>query len=146
MRVAKDAIRAFVLAIPFVVFIIILLGAPSVDAQTTPSASTKLSGKITTGNTFQLLQAASPRRSMTVQNNNATGTETCFLLIGGPWVAGDTTASTRTVNGATITAANDAILLPGAGGSYSRYFPYIPSDQLLITCATNNDTFYADVQ
>lgn len=102
---------------------------------------------ITTGNTFQVLFQSvgigGARRSLTIQNNNAT--DACILLIGGPWVAGDTTASTRTVNGASFTAAKAGIALP-AGQSYTRYYPYVPADQILATCTTTADSLYADNQ
>jgi hypothetical protein len=87
---------------------------------------------ITLGNTFQtvLAAAASPirRNSLSIQNNNST--DSCWIVIGG--ALGSATKGT-------------AILLL-AGGSYTRYWPYIPSDAIHATCATTNDTLYVDTQ
>jgi hypothetical protein len=33
-----------------------------------------------------------------------------------------------------------------AGGSYTRYYPYVPSDEIEGTCATTSDTLYIDFQ
>lgn len=102
---------------------------------------------ITTGLTFQqLYPAGQGKQSLTVENNNTTATENCWLLIGGPWVAGDTTSSTRTVQGISVTAAQGAVLLPPNGGSYTRYYPLVPSDQILATCTSTSDSLYSDSQ
>ena len=89
---------------------------------------------ITTGNTFQTIVTAGPKQSLTIQNNNAT--DSCWLSFG-------------TFSGATITAANAtkgrSILLL-AGGSLTRYWPFVPSDEIEATCATTSDTMYIDVQ
>lgn len=103
---------------------------------------------ITTGNTFQVvlpsnLNTGIRRQSLTIENNNAT--DNCFILIGGPWAAGDTTATSRTINGVSITSVKDGILLL-PGGQYTRYWPLVPSDQILATCASTSDSLYVDVQ
>lgn len=100
-------------------------------AQTTPAATTNASVVITLGNTFQTVLAAlgappAQRRSITIQNNNAA--DNCWLFIG----AGS------------ATAARAILLLPG--GSYARYYPYVPSDAIQATCASTNDTLYLDTQ
>jgi hypothetical protein len=121
----------------------VVLFAPCAFAQI-PKATDTRPNKITTGLTYQvLLPQAGGRLSITIQNNNAT--DNCQIIIGGPWQAGDTTASSRTVNGVSLTAAQASVLLL-PGGSYSRYFPYIPSDAILATCVTTGDSIYADVQ
>ena len=85
------------------------------------------SATITTGNTFQTVLAANTAvQSLTVENNNAT--DSCWLFIG----AGS--------------AAKGTSILLLAGGSYTRYWPYIPSDALQATCASNSDTLYIDYQ
>lgn len=88
------------------------------------------SAVITTGNTFQTLLAATTsatrRRSLTIENNNAT--DSCWVFVG----AGSATKGT-------------SILLL-AGGSYTRYWPFIPSDAIQATCASNSDTLYVDTQ
>lgn len=95
---------------------------------------------ITSGNAFQTVLPAlatgkPPRRSLTIENNNST--DNCWIAFG------------TTVNGTVITAGNatkaeSIVLLPG--GSYQRYYPYIPSDEIEGTCATSNDTLYIDYQ
>src|ERR1700737_2461770 len=82
---------------------------------------------ITVGNTFQTVLASvtlNNRRSLTIQNNNAT--DSCWSVFGG--VLGNATKGT-------------AMLLL-SGGSYTRYYPYIPSDAIHATCASNADTLY----
>lgn len=100
------------------------------SAQTV-AATTNASVLITTGNTYQTVLAAltgfATRRSLTIQNNNTT-TDNCWIFIG----SGAATKPT-------------SILLPPAW-SYTRYFPYIPSDAIQATCATTGNSVYVDVQ
>jgi hypothetical protein len=118
---------------------------PRAIAQSSPAPTLPIPKLITTGGTFQtLLTAGSNPRSLSIQNNMTTA-DNCWILIGGPWQAGDTTASSRNVNGQTLTAAQGAIIL-NPGGSYSRYSPLVPSDQVLVTCTTTGDSIYADIQ
>lgn len=91
------------------------------------------SGVIAVGGTFQQILPAVPvnsfaRRSLTIQNNN-TGTDACWLHIG-----------------TGIPSLANSILLPAPAGSYVRYYPYVPSDAMQITCTSTNDTFYVDTQ
>jgi len=86
---------------------------------------------ITTGNTFQTVLTAVPalpvtRRSLTIQNNNAT--DNCWVYVG-----------------AAVAAKGTSILLL-PGGSYTRYFPYVPADAIQATCATTGNTLYVDTQ
>lgn len=108
----------------------LLFAAPGALAQATVAPTTNQTVVITTGNTFQTVLTAitlnNQRRSLTIQNNNAT--DSCWLFIG----AGSATKPT-------------SILLL-AGGSYTRYYPYIPSDVIQATCATSSDTMYVDTQ
>lgn len=108
--------------------------------------------KITTGLTYQLVLAALPgtstvRQSLTIENNQASGTDVCYLIIGTTQVtAGTTTTSTNiTIAGQTVTAAQASIVL-SPGGSYTRYFPYVPSDAIYATCTTTADSLYIDTQ
>jgi hypothetical protein len=99
-------------------------------AQSINAATTNASVSITTGNTFQTVLAAvvppSLRRSLTIENNNAS--DSCWLYIGsGP-------------------ATKGASMLLAAGGAYTRYYPYVPSDAIQATCATTSDTLYVDTQ
>jgi hypothetical protein len=109
-----------------------LLAELSPTLAQTPAATTNASVTITLGSAFQSLLAAitgtTPRRSLTIQNNNING-DNCWIYIG---------------PNASATKAT-AILL-GPGGSYQRYTPYIPSDNISATCATTADTLYVDTQ
>jgi hypothetical protein len=94
----------------------------------TPLATTNRSVTITLGSTFQtILTGGSQRRSVTIENNN-TNTDNCWLFVGS----------------ASATTGTGILLLPG--GSYSRYWPYVPSDVIQGTCASTNDTLYVDTQ
>ena len=95
------------------------------------------SAVITTGNTFQTVLASNlgattaqggplQRQALTIQNNNAS--DTCWLFIGA----------------ASATKATSILLLPG--GSYTRYWPFVPSDAIQATCATTSDSLYVDFQ
>jgi hypothetical protein len=88
---------------------------------------------VTTGNTFQQALAsnitgAKERQALTVQNNN-TSTDNCWVFLG-------TTAS----------ATKATSILLGPGQAYTRYWPFVPSDAVQVTCASNSDTVYVDNQ
>lgn len=106
-----------------------LLLANPASAQTV-AQTTNSSVVITTGGTFQTVLAAvtqtNQRRSLTIENNNAT--DSCWLFPGS----------------GSATKATSILLLPG--GSYARYYPYIPNDAIQATCATSADTLYVDTQ
>lgn len=126
----------------------LLVGCLPTFSAVVSTAPTKAAPvKITTGLTYQLILALNTfRNSLTIQNNNAS--DTCQIIIvgvGSPWLAGDTTATSRTVNGTSMTAVQASIsILPGS--SYTRYYPFIPSDLILGTCATTGDSLYVDTQ
>ena len=112
---------------------IALVLASPVYAQTTVQgvpiqrSTVNASATITTGNTFQTVLAATiTRKALTIENNNAT--DSCWLFIGSG------------------SAAKGTSILLLAGGSYVRYWPYVPNDALQATCASNNDTLYIDYQ
>ena len=93
--------------------------------------TTNGSATIATGNTFQaVLTAAKNRNSLTIENNNAT--DSCWIAFGTGITAGN------------ATKAESILLL--AGGSFQRYFPYVPADEIEATCASNSDTIYIDSQ
>lgn len=105
----------------------ILLALP-VEAQTPGQGpTTNSSVTIVTGNTFQVILAAGSRRSVTIQNNNAT-TDNCWLYIGS----------------GSPTKATSILLTPGL--PYQRYYPIVPNDAIQATCATAGDTIYIDTQ
>lgn len=97
----------------------------------TVAQTTNSSAVIAAGNTFQSVLAAitqtNQRRSLTIENNNAA--DNCWLFIGATGSA---------------TKATSILLLPG--GSYTRYYPYIPNDNIAATCASTSDTLYVDLQ
>lgn len=106
---------------------------PGLARAQTAAATTNGSVTIATGSTFQSVLAVlgvSPaqRRSLTIQNNNTNG-DNCWLFIG-----------------PTASATKATSILLGQGGSYQRYAPYIPSDNIAATCATTSDTLYVDTQ
>jgi hypothetical protein len=81
---------------------------------------------VTTGNTWYAVTGLpTPRRSLTIQNNNVNG-DNCWLFIGSG------------------TATKPAAILLAQGQSYGRYTPYIPVDTLQVTCATNGDSVYVE--
>ena len=93
--------------------------------------TTNLSLTITTGNAFQAvpgLPAGTSRRSLTIENNNITS-DNCWLFLG-----------------PTANATKNNSILIGPGGSYQRYYPYVPNDNVAVTCATTGDTLYVDTQ
>lgn len=103
----------------------------------TPAATTNGSITIATGNTFQQVLAAltfsstavtTARHSLTIENNNTNG-DNCWLFIG-----------------PTASATKATSILLGQGGSYQRYSPYIPSDNIAATCTNTSDTLYVDTQ
>lgn len=109
-----------------------ILAAGGAKAQSINALTTNGSVTITTGNTFQTVLAAlgappAIRRSLTIENNNTNG-DNCWVFVG----SGSATEGT-------------AILLT-KGGSYQRYYPYVPSDAIQATCATTSDTLYVDTQ
>jgi hypothetical protein len=96
--------------------------------------TTNASVVIATGNTFQTVLPvvtnpainSTARHSLTIANNNAT--DSCWLYIGSG-----------------IAAKGTSILLI-AGASYTRYWPFIPSDVIQATCTSTSDTLYVDTQ
>jgi hypothetical protein len=105
---------------------------------------------ITLGLTYQQvlpLAASDNRQSITIQNNNA-NTDNCEIILvgqGSPWLVGDTTTTSRTINSVSMTGGQASILLT-PGQSYTRYYPFIPPDQILGTCTTTGDSLYVDTQ
>ncbi|WP_445222249.1 hypothetical protein ACKWRH_21580 [Bradyrhizobium sp. Pa8] len=120
-----------------------LLGVGSAAAQSAvPSDNWSVS--ITTGNTFQTIQTANnTRRALTIQNNNAS--DSCYLDVTGVVSAGNTTATSVTTKGGTITAAKASVLLQ-PGQAYTRYYPYTDSGPIVGTCATAGDSLYVAIQ
>lgn len=118
-----------------------LSGAPVVAQPANPVqgnivnlGTVDASAVITTGNTFQTVLSALAassttgvvpvRRSLTIENNNAT--DSCWVY----------------PHSGTATKAKSILLLPG--GSYTRYWPYVPSDAIQATCASDSDSLYVE--
>jgi hypothetical protein len=113
--------------------IAVLLALAALPAQAqTVAPTTNSSAVIAAGNTFQQILAAvtnnNQRRSLTIQNDNTNG-DNCWLFIG-----------------ATGSATKGTSMLLGPGGSYQRYSPYVPADNIAATCTNTSDTLYADFQ
>lgn len=105
----------------------------------TVAQTTNGSVVIATGNTFQMALAAvtqtNQRRSLTIENNNAT--DSCWITFGA-------LANGTKITAANASKANSILLIPG--GSLTRYYPYVPNDEIEATCAANSDTLYIDTQ
>jgi hypothetical protein len=138
----KNILRAVALFTILSLAAVMLAAAPA-PAQTTLKATVPGAVSITTGLTYQQIVAAGSKVSITIQNNNTS--DSCWIIVGGPFLAGDTTATSRTIAGASISALKASIVLAPAG-SYTRYMPYIPGDTILGTCTTTGDSIYVDTQ
>lgn len=112
-----------------------LLLVPTVALSQQGRSTVNQSAVIAVGNTFQTILAAGNRQSLTIQNNNAT--DSC-------WIAFGTRANGTAITSGTATKAESILLL--AGGSFTRYWPYIPNDAIQGTCATSSDSLYIDIQ
>lgn len=126
----RNVIRKAFAVIAALLFLSGPVAAPAF-AQSALAPTTNGSVVIVTGNTFQTILAAvsgTLRRSLTIQNNNAT--DSCWIFIG---------------SGA-ATKATSIILDTTHGTAYTRYAPYVPSDVIQATCATSSDTLYVDTQ
>lgn len=122
----------------------LMAALPALAQSAMPTDNQSVS--ITTGLTYQSIQVANgSRRSVTIQNNNTTSTENCWINIDGTVAAGATTATSVTVKGVSITAAKASILLQ-PGQAYTRYYPYVPNAAIVGTCTTTGDSIYADIQ
>lgn len=112
----------------------------SVSGSAINRSTLNSSATITTGNTFQTVLksnagTSTQRQSLTIQNNNTT--DACWLSFG------------TLANGTAITAANAAKASSiglAAGQAYTRYWPFVPNDEIEATCASNSDTLYIDNQ
>lgn len=112
---------------------VLAMSCGAVLAQTV-AQTTRIPTVITAGNTFQTILSAvtqnNQRRSLQIQNNNAT--DNCWIDYGIGVTAGN------------ASKGNGIILLPG--GSFTRYYPYVPADEIEATCVTTSDTLRVDIQ
>jgi hypothetical protein len=100
---------------------------------------------VTTGLTYQSIAPADNTRQMIeIENNNLSGTDTCYINVDGLVAVGATTSTpVTTKNGATTAGKASVQLSPG--GSYTRYYPYVPSGPIVGTCAQAADSIYAGI-
>ena len=97
------------------------------------------SATITTGNTFQTVLASNqtngkPRQSLTIENTNAT--DNCWITFG--------QIGTTVITVGNAAKASSILLTPGE--ALTRYWPYVPNDEIEGTCATTGDFLYIDNQ
>jgi hypothetical protein len=101
------------------------------QAVSVPAVPMNVPFTTTAGGTFQALTASPPglatARALTIENNNTNG-DNCWLY----------------VFSGSATKALSQLLLPG--GSYQRYFPYVPTGPYQATCASTGDTLYVEVE
>lgn len=140
----------FIAGVFLAVAAVLFMGQISGNLFPIDIVSTNSSVVVTTGLTYQtVLTGASNRKSLTIQNNAASGTDVCYLLFGSNVTvvpATTTTGSTSIISGsASVTAAQASIVLT-PGQSYTRYFPAVPSDTIYGTCTNSGDSIYVDVQ
>lgn len=118
-----------------ILFVIGMCGASFAQqpVQGIPTNRSTLNGSvsITTGNTFQTVLASiagttTVRQELTIENNNSS--DSCWIFIGS----------------GTATKATSILLL--SGGSYTRFFPFVPNDAIQATCASTSDTLYVDTE
>src|SRR5665213_1167354 len=101
------------------VMIAFMGGPASAQFSVVDAITTNRSATITTGNTFQTVLAKQQLRSLTIQNNNAT--DNCWVEFGVGITAGN------------ASSAKAIMLSPGQ--AFTRYFPYVPFDEIEGTCA-----------
>jgi hypothetical protein len=127
---------------------LVLLAASSAQAQQASQFQTfNHTIGITLGDTYQAISSGTQAmRSLTIQNNNTTATDNCWIEISGIVTAGMTVASAVTTAGQVATTAEKASILLTPGQFYQRYFPHIPTGPIVGTCTTTGDSIYVDWQ
>ena len=105
---------------------------------------------ITTGLTFQTILSSGTRKSLTIQNNQISGTDVCYVIFGtnidSQMVPGTTTTSTNFTIDANTVAAGAAAYILNPGQPATRFYPIVPSDTIYGTCSTTGDSIYVDAQ
>jgi hypothetical protein len=128
--------------------------SPGTSSIPTNVVTTNGSVTITTGLTYQQI-LSTPANDLSLgslffQNNQISGTDTCWIIIdvtvGNQIVAGTTTTSTLvTVGGNMVTAGSVSIILV-PGQLFLRTYPILPGDAVFATCATTGDTLFVATQ
>lgn len=107
------------------------------SAQTLPLGTQNLSGSITTGGTFQTLDAASSRQSFEFQNIcNVAGAGACVATTDNCYL---------NVNGAATPSKANSILVT-AGSYYGRMTGVVPGGTIQVTCDGTGDKFLSQKQ
>jgi len=109
----------------------IVLGSATFAQSQTPEPQAPPGNLVTiaTGNKFQQIvppnKGDAERRTLTIQNNGSNG-DNCWIYVGSDRASKD----------------NSMVLAPGK--SYTRYWPFVPSDAIQATCASGSDTLYVE--
>ena len=124
-----------------------LFAAPVYAQQASQLSTLNQSIAVATGGTYQTVSSGTTAMaSLTVQNNNYTSSDYCFIEISGLVTSGMTTASAVTPQGKAATTAVKVSITLAPGQGYARYYPHLPKGPIVATCATTGDTLYVDWQ
>src|SRR6516225_1950238 len=131
----------------WLIALLLCLVSTYANAQSSPAQTFNRSVSITTGSTFQqLVPSGIAINSVTIQNNNTTTTENCWIDVSGLVAAGNTLGTTVTSLNGSTTAAKASILLTSSS-SYSRFTGHLLSSQGITgTCTSSGDSIYVDTQ
>lgn len=112
------------------VIVSILSWSPSLAQTSARPPPTHTLVTIVTGSIFQQVLASSTtdRWMLRITNNNTNG-DTCWVFVGG---------------GRASKEKSDEVLTPGK--EYERYWPFVPSDIIQVTCASSSDTLDLEYQ
>jgi hypothetical protein len=126
--------------------ILLTLWCGAALAQSGPLPTANRSVSIATGSTYQqIVPIGITVNSLTIQNNNTTSTENCWIELTGNVTNGMTLSSTISALGG-ITAGKASILL-APGSSYSRFTGHLLwTSGVVATCVTAGDSLYVDSQ
>ena len=121
-------VASIVLAAVSLAIASIVLGPAALAQSQTPESQAPASNLVTiaTGNKFQQVvpppnKGDAERRSLTIENSGSNGDD-CWVYVGGDKASKD----------------HSIVLAPGK--SYTRYWPFVPSDAIQATCASSSDT------
>lgn len=109
-----------------------MTSAPAYSGAPVNRATVNGSVTISTGKTFQvalasILGTSTQRQALTIVNNNETG-DNCWVFLGA------------------ASAMTPTSILLTKGSMYQRYWPFVPSDEVQVTCNTTGSSLYIDTQ
>lgn len=97
-----------------------------------PQAPTKDLVTIVTGNKFQQIlpenSTGKDRRALLIENKNTNG-DSCWVFVG---------------TGKASKEESDQVV--ASGGEYVKYWPFVPSDAIQVTCASSSDALSVEYQ